>query len=257
MIIQYIVIGLGAGLLAGMFGIGGGIVIVPVLILFFGWTAQEASGTSLAALMLPAGLMAILQYRKAGMLNIKASALIALGIFCGSFFGANIALSLDNALLKQVYGVFLVWVGWKFAQPMQFIRGKEKQKTEPYRTDIGLYIYPVTGVAAGICAGMFGIGGGVIITTILIGLLKMEPKKAVAMSLTALLLPSGFPGVYMYYQNNYINIAAAILIAIGIELGSAISARIAINTSADIFKKLYGIFVFLIGIYFILAPWTI
>ena len=103
---SFIILGIFAGLLAGMFGIGGGIVIVPALILIFNFAAQQASGTSLAALLLPAGSIALLQYKKAGLLNIKVSALIALGIFIGSASGAAIALNINAVLLKQLYGAF-------------------------------------------------------------------------------------------------------------------------------------------------------
>ncbi|MBQ6268733.1 MAG: sulfite exporter TauE/SafE family protein [Bacteroidetes bacterium] len=255
---SFIILGIFAGLLAGMFGIGGGIVIVPALILIFNFAAQQASGTSLAALLLPAGSIALLQYKKAGLLNIKVSALIALGIFIGSASGAAIALNINAVLLKQLYGAFLLWVGWRFAKPREwFSKDKKKilnnDKNEDYDfSKTKLYIFFLIGIFAGVFAGLFGIGGGIIITAILIGILKIPAKQATAISLAALFLPSGLPGVIQYYNADLINIWTAVFIAIGIELGSAISARAAIKTTSSQIKKLYGCLVFIIGIYFIL-----
>jgi uncharacterized membrane protein YfcA len=254
MFVEFIALGISAGLLAGMFGIGGGIVIVPVLVLVFNFAMQEASGTSLAALLLPAGFMALLQYKRAGLLNIKVSALIAFGIFIGSALGATIALDIDAFLLRQIYGVFLLWVGYIFSRPLRVSVAVQRSVqsnilVEPLQAK--LYIYLLIGLLAGVSAGMFGIGGGVIITAILIGLLKVPAKQAVVISLAALFLPVGLPGVLLYYKSGFINIQAAILLAVGIELGSAISARIALKLKSNIIKRLYGIFVILMGIYFI------
>ncbi len=258
----FIILGIFAGIFAGMFGIGGGIIIVPTLILIFNFTTQEATGTSLAALLLPVGSLALFQYKKAGLLNIKVSAFISLGIFIGSAIGATIALNINSVLLKQLYGLFLLWVGFNFVKPLELIYKQNKQKIQNfinYETELELlninkkklYIFLFIGIFSGIFAGMFGIGGGVIITAILISILKIPTKYAIAISLAALFLPSGLPGVIKYYNSGFISIFTAIFIAIGIEIGSAISAHIAIKISSNKIKRLYGIFIFIIGIYFI------
>ena len=91
-IIGIILTGTGAGLFSGMFGIGGGIVILPVLMILLQWDPHLAIGTSLGALLLPTNSIALNNYRKKGLLFIKGSLIVALGMICGNFIGASFAL---------------------------------------------------------------------------------------------------------------------------------------------------------------------
>lgn len=104
------VIGIFAGVLSGMFGIGGGIVIVPALVLLLHFTPQKATGTSLGALLLPVGFLGALTYWKRGDVDVKAAALIAAGLFVGARFGATIGLSLAPLTLRRAFAAFLVLV---------------------------------------------------------------------------------------------------------------------------------------------------
>lgn len=106
----FLVIGVFAGVLSGMFGIGGGIVIVPALLLIAKMTPLTATGTSLGALLLPVGALGAWEYYRNGHVEIKASLLIALGLFLGAWFGARIAHTMGDANLKRVFAVFLVIV---------------------------------------------------------------------------------------------------------------------------------------------------
>ena len=110
MTILYIIIGLAAGVLSGLFGIGGGVVIVPALLFFAEMRPLAATGTSLGALLLPVGALGAWTYYRTGNLDIRASALIALGLFFGAFFGAQIAQHLTAVQLKRAFAVFLVLV---------------------------------------------------------------------------------------------------------------------------------------------------
>jgi uncharacterized membrane protein YfcA len=107
-VILFVAIGLAAGLLAGMFGIGGGIVIGPALILLARFAPQTATGTSLGALLLPVGALGAWEYYRRGDVNVTASLWIALGLFLGAWFGARIALSLSGPQLQKAFAVFLV-----------------------------------------------------------------------------------------------------------------------------------------------------
>ena len=106
----FIAMGLGAGVLAGMFGIGGGVIIVPALILLARFTPQAATGTSLAIFLLPVGLLGALTYYKEGHVRVLPAALLALGIFLGSPVGARLALGMSALALKRAFAVFLVVV---------------------------------------------------------------------------------------------------------------------------------------------------
>ena len=106
-------IGLAAGVCAGLFGVGGGLVIVPLLVLLAKLDLHTAIGTSLGALLLPVGLLGVLQFHRAGHLNIRYSLLIALGLFIGTYFGARLVLPLPPPLLRKVYAGFLAVVALK------------------------------------------------------------------------------------------------------------------------------------------------
>ncbi len=105
-----LLIGLGAGVLSGLFGIGGGTVIVPALILIARFEPVTATGTSLAALVLPVGILGAVEYYRNGHLDIRFALLLALGLFAGAWFGARIAQDLAPMVLRRLFAVFLVIV---------------------------------------------------------------------------------------------------------------------------------------------------
>jgi uncharacterized membrane protein YfcA len=107
---QYILVGLIAGVLSGLFGIGGGVVIVPTLILLARMEPQMATGTSLGALLLPVGILGAWQYWRNGSLHIRIALWIALGLAIGAFFGAQLALRLPPRELQRIFAVFLLAV---------------------------------------------------------------------------------------------------------------------------------------------------
>jgi uncharacterized membrane protein YfcA len=106
----FIAIGFGAGILSGIFGIGGGIVIVPALILLARLTPVTATGTSLVALLLPVGALGAWEYYKRGHLNVPAALFIALGLFFGAYLGARLAQHLSPVQLKRAFAILLVLV---------------------------------------------------------------------------------------------------------------------------------------------------
>src|SRR5271165_6007579 len=99
-----------AGVLSGMFGIGGGLVIVPALIVLWNLDPKTAVGTSLFALLLPTGLLGVLEYWRRGELRLFPGLLIALGLFCGAYLGARITGLISAATMKRGYAVFLIVV---------------------------------------------------------------------------------------------------------------------------------------------------
>ena len=106
-------IGLFAGVLSGMFGIGGGLIIVPALLFVMNLKEYEAIGTSLAALIPPVGLLGAFEYYRNGNINIKYAALVACGLFIGAYFGAKITLGLSPGIVRKGYAVFLLLVAGK------------------------------------------------------------------------------------------------------------------------------------------------
>ena len=108
MVLTFLVIGLLAGVLSGLFGIGGGILIIPALIFLAQFPTKLALGTSLGSLLLPVGLLGAYTYYQQGNLNIRASLLIALGLFFGAWAGARLAQSLSGGTLQRMFAVFIL-----------------------------------------------------------------------------------------------------------------------------------------------------
>jgi uncharacterized membrane protein YfcA len=112
-----IAIGLSAGVLSGLFGIGGGILIVPALVILGKFPVKVALGTSLGALLLPVGLLGAYTYYQDGNLNPRASLLLAAGLFFGAWAGARISQHLPAAILQRMFAVFIalmavrLWIG--------------------------------------------------------------------------------------------------------------------------------------------------
>ncbi len=104
-------VGLVAGLLGGMFGIGGGLVIVPALIFFFDVPIKSATGTSLFAQVWPIGLLSVLAYAKRGEMIASYGILIAVGYFFGAFAGAKLVGLLSAVAMKRLYACFLLIMG--------------------------------------------------------------------------------------------------------------------------------------------------
>ncbi len=107
----FIVIGLAAGIVGGLFGVGGGFIIVPMLIYWADFTQHKATGTSLAILLPPVGLAAVLEYYRHGNVDLRAGAIVAGTMFAGLWLGAFIANKVRGPHLRLAFGVFVVCMG--------------------------------------------------------------------------------------------------------------------------------------------------
>lgn len=112
-IIGLLVLGLLAGYISGLVGIGGGVIIVPALIFVFGYSQHTAQGTTLAMLVPPIGILATLWYYQKGYVDIKAALLLGLGFVAGGLIGGKMAIGIPEQMLKQIFGVLLMLLGLK------------------------------------------------------------------------------------------------------------------------------------------------
>jgi uncharacterized protein len=104
-------LGLGTGIASGFVGIGGGIILIPALVLLFGLTQAQAQGTTVALLVLPIGFLAAWNYYTAGLVNFKIVIFVSIGFFIGGFFGSKLAVYMPTAVLQKVFGVVLLAIG--------------------------------------------------------------------------------------------------------------------------------------------------
>lgn len=112
-IISLVVIGLLAGFLSGTMGIGGSVVMIPLLILWVGFTQHQAQGTSLAVLSVPVTLLAAFNYYKEGHVNWKFAAIMAVTFILGGYLGSKFAISVNQSVLKKIFGGVLLLVALK------------------------------------------------------------------------------------------------------------------------------------------------
>lgn len=117
-LILALLVGTFAGVLSGFFGIGGGVVVVPALIFLVGLSQLQATATSLAALLLPVGILGVINYYRVGAVNVPVATLLALGLLVGTYVGSVVALTLPEVLLRRGFAVLLILVA------IQLLRGR-------------------------------------------------------------------------------------------------------------------------------------
>ena len=115
--IIFILIGSAAGLLSGLIGIGGGVILIPSLVLLMGFAQPVTEGTTLAAMVPPIGILAAYVYYQNGNVDLKAAGFIALGFFAGGFFGARIAQQVSSESLQKIFAIVLIMMGIKMLWP--------------------------------------------------------------------------------------------------------------------------------------------
>lgn len=251
-----VLVGVAAGVFAGLFGIGGGIIIVPSLILMAGFPLVKATGTSLAAILLPVGILGVIAYHRAKVIDLRASVYLAVGLLTSVALGAWFANKLPVPVMQRLFAAFCLYVSWNFIDPVRRVRrwrgldvapGPEPE-TAPRPHPPGLI---AIGALAGVMAGMFGIGGGNIIVPLLTLVLGYPAKRAIATSLGAILLPFGLPGLFVYYNQGNLDITAAAWVALGLFIGTVFGALITIRLPSATVKVLYGFFLLFVAARFL------
>jgi uncharacterized membrane protein YfcA len=112
-ILSLLIIGILAGVLSGLVGVGGGVIMVPLMVLFFGMSQHQAQGTSLAVLAVPVTAVAVYNYYQEGHINVKFALIIAVFFVIGSILGSKVAINLDQKMLKKIFGVVLLIIAGK------------------------------------------------------------------------------------------------------------------------------------------------
>jgi len=115
-IILLIIIGFAAGTLSGLVGVGGGIIVVPALIFFLGFSQQQAQGTSLGLLLLPVGILAVMNYYNKGYIDVKMVGVMSLAFVLGGWFGSKLAVQLSQETVRKIFAVVLFYTAFKMLE---------------------------------------------------------------------------------------------------------------------------------------------
>jgi uncharacterized protein len=113
LVITLLLIGLAAGILSGLVGVGGGLIVVPALIFFLGYSQHQAQGTSLGLLLLPVGILAVINYYNKGQIDVKVVAVMSIAFVLGGWLGSKLALRLPADTVKKIFAIFLFYSAFK------------------------------------------------------------------------------------------------------------------------------------------------
>lgn len=252
MIAIFLAVGIGAGILSGLFGIGGGSLIVPALIAILGMDVLHASATSLAALLLPVGVLGVWQYHKAGLVRWKLTGWLSAGLLLGSALGASFALAAPQVVLERGYACFLLYIAFGYLDIWKRLRRRPREEEARPVCEGNIPLWLLIGFGAGIIAGLFGKGGGVVIVPLLMWLFAFQPKEATATSLAALQLPVGLPGVIVYARSGVLDVHLVGWIVLGLIVGTFFGTRIAVGLKPSLFKNIYGFFLLGVALFLFL-----
>ena len=220
-------VGAAGGLLSGAFGVGGGILMVPLLILFAGMDQRRASATSLAAIV-PAALAGSLTYFANGEIDLLAALFVAIGGIVGSWIGSWLLRRLSLGWLRWLFVGLLVAVAVRIVLVTP-VRGGD--------TSIEFDVLPILGMVAlgvviGIASGLFGIGGGVIMVPAFIALFGMSDLVAKGTSL-AVMLPTAISGTVANTRAGIVDLRVALVVGIAATIASFGGVAIAFLLSPE------------------------
>jgi len=230
--------GLLAGTLSGVFGIGGGIVLVPLLGLLLGLDQHAAQGVTLAVLLLPVGLPAVIAYHRRAPLRLGLVAALVAGFVAGVGVGARAAAFLPERPMRLLFVAFLVVVAARGFRSAPAAGAADARP--PGSAWHGLWI----GAVGGALAGLLGIGGGIVMVPLLAGVIGLGRHEAQGTSLATMLPPVGLPGVLVYARTQGgLPWALVAALAAGFAAGALVGARLAARTRAARLTRAFSIFV--------------
>ena len=234
-VLALLLVGVLGGVLSGAFGVGGGIVMVPLLIWLTGMDQRRASATSLVAIV-PTSIAGAITYGVAGHVDVLAGAIIAIGGIAGSLIGARLLRTLPLAWLRWLFIALLVVVAVRL-----FIEVPSR--------DIGLVLSPLTvaglvvlGVVMGIASGLFGIGGGVIVVPLLVAVFGVGDLLAKGTSLLAI-IPTAATGSVANARAGMVAVADGVIAGLAATAASFAGVALALVLSPRLSTALFALLI--------------
>lgn len=226
-----------AGVLSGIFGIGGGIVLVPALGLLLALPQHQAQGVTLAVLLLPVGLPAVVTYHRRAPIRLGLVLALVAGFLAGVGAGAEAAAWLPERPMRLVFVAFLVVAA---AQAWRGGAGGGGAARPPGTAWHGLWI----GAVGGLFSGLLGIGGGIVMVPLLVAVVHLPRLQAQGTSLATMLPPVGLPGVLVYTRTQGgLPWALVAAVAAGFAAGAFLGARVAGRLQAHRLSRAFALFV--------------
>lgn len=238
--VTYLCIGVLAGLMSGLFGVGGGTVIVPLLILLRGFDQRLAAGTSLAAI-LPTAIVGVISYAVNGSVSWLAALLLAIGAIGGAQIGTWLLPRLPLRVLQWGFVGFLAVV---IVNLFLVIPSRDVELVIGWESGVALL---AVGVVTGVLAGLLGVGGGVVVVPALILLFAASDLVAKGTSLL-MMIPTALSGTIGNVKRRNVDLRAAAWIAVGGCASTPLGAYLARILDASVATPLFAVFLTVIAI---------
>lgn len=241
-----VVVGVVAGVVSGLLGVGGGIVMVPALTLALAFPFQEAKAISLLAI-LGTGTVGVWTHRGFGNVDLRNGALLGVSGIAGNGAGYVLSLGTPEPVLKTLFGGLLgvaalrIWLG-------------DPVPDDAAADDLPSWIPVVVGLAAGVVASFFGVGGGILFVPAL-ALLGFPIHLAVGTSLLGVLV-NGASGSALHWLGGHLDLLAGVAVLVGATAGARGGALAANRLEADRLKRVFAVALVLTGIYMAIRPWV-
>ena len=259
MIVVILFLGLAAGVLVGLLGIGGGVVLVPAMVYLLHYDQHLAQGTSLLILLPPVGLGALREYWRDGAVDKHAGILCAFGMLIGGYLGSLISIPMSSRHLKGFFGCFLIlsaYLLWRKTQTARNSSAGSPEGTSPALSfGRGMAIFAVA-TLSGIASGLFGIGGGVLLIPLLVLLFGFSQHRAQGTSLVALIPPTGLLAFIAYARSDFVSWKAGLLLIPGIFLGGIAGGAIASRIQPRPMRLVFAAAMLILGLWQAFSAWA-
>ncbi|EME31325.1 hypothetical protein Gasu2_20960 [Galdieria sulphuraria] len=243
--------GFSAGCIASLVGAGGGVVLTPLFVTFYGLTQKQAQGTSLVAVSFNSLVASFIYFLGGRVLLLPAFFLTLTAVICARV-GAKVTSKLDNLFLRKCFGFLLIFLSLllPLRQYLQVSLGRMPMPTQEKGGLLSIALYLFAGSIAGFLSGLLGIGGGIILVPFLAGALAIPQHFAQGTALLGMLLPS-FSGSYVHWSQRNVNKNLLPGVVTGIIFGSFLGSNLALLFSERLLRIVCCIVFFLIGLRFI------
>jgi uncharacterized protein len=235
-------IGFAAGLLAGLFGVGGGALLVPGMVLFLGLAQHRAHATSLAAILVTAPA-AMLGFALDGSVGYAAGLSTAGGAIVGAYLGAAVMHRLPETWLRRIFSVFLLVVAVRMAFPVETTPGAEVIADDP----LAIAAFALLGLAAGALSAVMGVGGGVLLVPAYVLLFGLTQHAAEGTSLLVI-VPTALVGALRHTRHGYTNWRLGLGMGAVGALGGLAGAQAALALTSPTLQRAFAVFLAVMGL---------
>lgn len=234
-----VAVGVGAGVMSGVFGIGGGVVLVPALTAVLGMSQHRAHATSLAAIVLTA-LAGVVGFAVRGSVDLEASAFVAVGAVAGALVGARFMAGVSPRRLQIAFGVLLLIVA------VQMLIGATPEPGAGTPPAAALW-YLLVGLGAGLLSAVMGVGGGVVLVPALVLLFGFNQQLAEGTSL-AIIVPTAIAGSVQHGRSGLTDWRTGAIVGAGGIVGALVGSQLAHVLDAAVLQRLFAVLLLGTGI---------